>query len=681
MSSPNPEFQDFRPLPSRRRRSSRSHNTPAVPPETAAPVRQTLGRLRPAAPPPPPPRLTPEARIELRRARRAHKRALPHIGAPILVLAFAAVLVAGAFFGYQWYLRDRAVPGVRVLGEEIGGMTRTQAEELIREKLGDPNVLLERFGGDQIILRDGSNVYRAWPWELGFRSDLKPALDAAFQIGRRTDFSLSLVEQGRALVVGADVNASAAFDDAVAKQYVSVMAAQVDRPPREASFRLEGIKLVETPAQAGRRLDGDETFKRIKAFAANPTGEVSLPIQDLAPHPVDAKKAQAQITSFLAAPLVLQFQDRAWAIDQAALAQMLTLQPTSNADGSLSYKAVLNDAAIRAKIEVLAREINQAPRDARFDFADGVLTPTVMSQEGRALNIDATVQAIGAKFQQVTAMQRVNGNALPDSSTINALRANTIELAVTVTKPEVDARDAANFGIKELVSSGTSQFRGSMANRIINIETAQASFDGVVIPPGATFSFIKYLTEIVEANGYEDAYVIFGDRTVLGPGGGVCQVSTTMFRAAFFAGFPITERWEHAYRVGYYEPPKGLDAAVFVPSADIKFVNDTPNYILIEPVFDAQNFRLTFNFYGTKPNGREVKMTEPEITNQVPHPPTKYIDDPNLPRGTTKQIDFAVDGEDVTLYREIYQDGQLVTRQKFVSKYAPWQAVYLRGTK
>lgn len=631
-------------------------------------------------PAPPPPEMTPEARIELRRARRVQKRARAKIGAPILVLAVVALLTLGIFLGYQMYLRGRAVPGVRVLGEDIGGMTRAQADERIREKLGDPNVLLERFGGEQIVLRDGANVYRAWPWELGFRSDLKPALDVAFQVGHGSDFTLALIEQARALTLGADVNASAAFDDTIAKQYVSVLASQIDRPPRDASYRLEGMQLVESPAQAGRRLNGDETFRRIKQFAASPSGDVALPIEDLAPHAVDAKQAQAQINAFLAAPLVLQFQERAWAIDQAALAQMLTLQPTSNADGSQSYKAVLNETAIRAKVETLAREINQSPRDARFHFNEGTLTPTVMSQEGRTLDIDATMQAIALKFQQATAQNRVAGNAAPVSS-INALRANTIELAVAVTKPQVDTRDADKLGIRELVSSGTSQFRGSIANRIINIKTAQASFDGVVIPPGATFSFIKYLTEIVEANGYEDAYVIFGDRTVLGPGGGVCQVSTTMFRAAFFAGFPITERWEHAYRVGYYEPPKGLDAAVFVPSADMKFVNDTPNYILIEPVLDAKNLRLTFNFYGTKPNGREVKMTEPEVSNKVPHPPTKYIDDPNLARGKTKQIDFAVDGEDVVLYREIYQNGQLVTREKFKSHYDPWQAVYLRGTK
>jgi len=670
MSDPNnSDYQPFKSLPARRA------------------VTQSSARPRTVAPPPPP-ELTPEARMDLRRAqRRAKRRAAPRLGAPLFVLLAAALLVGGLFAGYQFYLHDRAVPGVRVLGEEIGGMTRAEADARIREKLGDPNVLLSRFGGEQIVLRDGSNVYRAWPWELGFRSDLKPALDAAFQIGHRSDWTLALMEQARALVLGADVTASSAFDDAVAKQYVSVLAAQIDRPPRDASYRLEGLQLVETPAQAGRRLDGDETFKRIKHFvelqsnSKNPVGEIALPVQDLAPHAVEAKKAQAQINAFLQAPLVLTFEDRAWAIDQAALAQLLTLQPVSNQDGSLSYQVQLNDAAIRDKVEALAREINQAPRDARFHFDNGTLTPIVPSQEGRALNVDATVQAIAQRFQQATAMSRVQGNASPDNSSINALRANTVELAVTVTKPTIDVRDKDKFGIKELVASGTSTFYHSIPNRIQNIKTAQASFDGIVVPPGATFSFVKNLSEIVEANGYADAYVIFGNKTVLGPGGGVCQVSTTMFRAAFFAGFPITERWEHAYRVGYYEPPVGLDAAVFVPTADLKFVNDTPNYILIEPVIDIPNSRLTFNFYGTKPNGREVKMTDPVVSNIVPHPPTKYIDDPTLPRGTTKQIDFAVDGEDVTLYREIYQNGQLVTREKFFSHYSPWQAVFLRGTR
>lgn len=696
--TPDSDYQPFQSLPRTRRLRNRA------PSANTSPSAPRMDKLGTTAQPP-------SSTTACPRRRRC---GLPRIALPLSTLVFLALVLGAAFLGYQFYLRDRAVPGVRVLGEEIGGMTRQQAEAYLRNKLGDPNELLARFGGEQIVLRAGAQVYRAWPWELGLRSDLRPALDAAFQIGHRGNWVLSLIEQGRALLFGADVNAAAAFDEATARAYVSLLAAQIDRPARDATYRLEGLELVETPAQKGQRLDGEEAFKRIQAYVVNPTTEITLPVEELEPHPADATAARAQIAKWLQAPLVLTFEDRAWAIDQAALAQMLILQPTSNADSSLTYQVALDRNALWAKVNELAREINQAPRDARFRFAEGRLTPIVTSQEGRTLDVEATVRAIEAQFKQMTTLLsggspengfwkigeenfgehqapgRSQAPAPPVPSPtdtrqrrpagVSLLRAHTIPLSVRVIKPEIDMRDADHFGIRELIATGTSNFKGSIPNRIQNIKTATASFDGIVIPPGGTFSFIRYLSEIVEANGYEDAYVIFGDRTILGPGGGVCQVSTTMFRAAFWAGFPIVERWAHAYRVGYYEPPKGLDAAVFVPSADLKFINDTPHYILIESVFDPQKYTLAFNIYGTKPN-REVKMTEPEVTNKVPHPPAKYIDDPTLPKGTIKQVDFAVDGEEVTLYRQIYVDGRLVSQQKFFSRYAPWQAVFLRGTR
>jgi len=167
---------------------------------------------------------------------------------------------------------------------------------------------------------------------------------------------------------------------------------------------------------------------------------------------------------------------------------------------------------------------------------------------------------------------------------------------------------------------------------------------------------------------------------VLGPGGGVCQVSSTAFRAAFFGGFPIVERWAHAYRVGFYEPPVGLDATVFAPSVDFKFKNDTDAYLLIQTKFDLKTTTLTFNFYGTKPN-RTVEMEDPIMENIVPHGPAIYTDDPTLKKGTTKQVDFAHDGADVTVWRKILVNGQLVKREKFFSRYEPWVARYQVGTK
>jgi vancomycin resistance protein YoaR len=202
----------------------------------------------------------------------------------------------------------------------------------------------------------------------------------------------------------------------------------------------------------------------------------------------------------------------------------------------------------------------------------------------------------------------------------------------------------------------------------------------VVVPPGEVFSFIEHLGEVVDALGYEDSYIIFGDRTELGPGGGVCQVSTTAFRAAFFAGFPILERWAHTYRVGWYEPPLGLDATVFVPTVDLKFRNDLSSHLLIQTEVDTKEGILTFRFYGRKPD-RSVEMEGPIEENPTPAPPPVHEEDPTLPRGMKKRVERAREGVDVTVQRIIKEGGEVVKREKFVSHYKPWPARYLVGTR
>jgi vancomycin resistance protein YoaR len=620
------------------------------------------------------------------------------LGPLVALLTFGACLGV-MLLGYQFYLAGRIVPGVRVLGENVGGMTRVEAQARLGAKLGDPDVLLARLGGQQLVLRDGAQVFRAWPSDLGLRGDFGPALDAALAIGHRGNLALDLFKQARTIWRGADISISAAFDERTARAYLASIEPQIDRPMQEASLQLDGLRVVEVPAEQGRHLDVDETVKRIRARMMNAEGgDVEIAVQETAPPPTDTGIARAQIENFLRAPLLLTFGDREWAIDQATLASLIVLKPVTDPDGSVKITATLNHDALAAQVTALVREINQDPRDARFHFDNGNLIPIVTSQEGRRLDVNATVSQIEGKFAaSATAMSRVNGNASPllddapqgrdkgqraspARSPLQALRDNSLPLTVKIQKPTIDMHDAAKMGIKELVAQGVSNYKHSAAGRIQNIKTATSSFDGVVIPPGGTFSFDQYLIDVVEANGYEDAYVIFGNRTVLGPGGGVCQVSTTMFRAAFWGGFPIVERWAHAYRVGYYEPPVGLDATVFAPDVDLKFLNDTGAYLLIEPVIDEANTTLTFNLYGTKPN-REVKMEGPEVTNIKPHGPAIYNDDPSLAKGVVKQVDFAVDGEDVTLYRDIYVDGQLVKHEKFFSRYAPWQAIYQVGTR
>jgi vancomycin resistance protein YoaR len=241
------------------------------------------------------------------------------------------------------------------------------------------------------------------------------------------------------------------------------------------------------------------------------------------------------------------------------------------------------------------------------------------------------------------------------------------------------------LGIRELVESTTSYFYGSSKERIQNIRTAASRFQGLLVAPGQTFSMAQALGDISLDNGYAEALIILGDQTITGVGGGVCQVSTTLFRAAFYAGFPINERHPHAYRVGYYEQRSdgssdpslaGLDATVFVPLVDFKFTNDTPYWLLMET--DVEGYSLTWKFYSTS-DGRTVSWQSTGPTNIVPAPDPQYTENPKLAKGVINQTDWSADGADITVTRVVYLGGSIHIQDEFQTHYQPWRAVYEYG--
>ena len=169
---------------------------------------------------------------------------------------------------------------------------------------------------------------------------------------------------------------------------------------------------------------------------------------------------------------------------------------------------------------------------------------------------------------------------------------------------------------------------------------------------------------------------------MLGDGGGVCQVSTTVFRAALNAGLTITERKAHAYRVGYYEQDSkpGIDATVYNPTADLKFLNDTENHILIQTKVDTKNMNMSVQIYGTK-DDRVASISVPKISSQTPPPATLYVDDPTLPLGQMKQIDWSAWGAKVSFNYKVTKGDETLFEKTFYSNYQPWRAVYLKGTR
>jgi len=320
-------------------------------------------------------------------------------------------------------------------------------------------------------------------------------------------------------------------------------------------------------------------------------------------------------------------------------------------------------------LKPIQEEMRKEPENALFNFENGRVTAFTLAKDGQEMDIKRLKDEVY--------------KILISSVDEGELRKNIkIDVPVKVVNPEITNENVNNLGINELIGEGTSLFAHSIENRIYNINLASRRLNGILVEPGGIFSVNKMLGDISTETGYKQAYVIENGRTVLGDGGGVCQVSTTLFRAALNAGLPIVERNPHAYRVYYYEQDSGpgIDAAVYSPTVDLKFKNDTGHHILVQSYVDNVNQKLTFDIYGTS-DGRLTTINDPVILSQSPAPEPLYQDDPELPKGEVKQVDFAASGANVYFTRVVKRNGEVILDDKFTSNYRPWQAIYLRGTK
>ncbi len=327
-----------------------------------------------------------------------------------------------------------------------------------------------------------------------------------------------------------------------------------------------------------------------------------------------------------------------------------------------------NNQILEDTLRTLAEHIDIPVQDALFQFSGGRVSAFRLSKNGRRVNTDAAKKQFAALVTTV-----------PTSGTLVL----AMDLPVETVKPTITTERVNSFGIKELIGRGYSEFAGSIPGRIHNVLLAASRLNGILIPPGETFSFNDTVGDISAATGYQSAYIIKEGRTVLGDGGGVCQVSTTLFRAALAAGLPIVERRAHAYRVHYYEEggfKAGLDATVFGPTVDLKFKNDTPGYILIQTKADPVNLTLTFELYGTH-DGRNAQILNHKVWGETPPPPPLYQDDPTLRPGVVRQVDFAAWGANASFQYRVTRGNEVLQDTTFTSNFRPWQAVFLKGTQ
>jgi vancomycin resistance protein YoaR len=271
------------------------------------------------------------------------------------------------------------------------------------------------------------------------------------------------------------------------------------------------------------------------------------------------------------------------------------------------------------QVEEIATAINQASRSATLKIVNNRATDFDPGQNRQTLNTYTLKQELLARFDPV-------------------------RLVVMTNTPETGLADTNQLGINELVATGESDFSGSSASRINNIRVGASKYNGLIIKPGEEFSFNKHLGDINSANGFSPEIVIKGTDLVKEFGGGLCQVSTTVFRAAMNAGLPITERRNHSFAVQYYTPP-GTDATIYTGAVDFKFQNNLSGHMMIQTRLDGK--KLYYDFYGTK-DERVVELTEP------------------------RSYDRKSDGSLKAVWeRKVTRNGQVLSDDEFHSTYRP----------
>lgn len=585
-----------------------------------------------------------------------------------LFLGFVLFAIAGLslVMGYEVKHRDHIYPGVYVGGVDLSGLTIEQAKTALDGQL-------DYQTNGKILLVDGSHTWLTSPMDLGLFMDLESTARQAYQIGRGRGFVLNILKQFQAWNQGIQVSPIAIYNQPQAYAYLQSLAKQIDVPVLEANLSLNGAEVIVNSGQVGRTLNIEKTLLAIDEPLNNMNDAViTLVVEETAPVIMDADTAAKQAKTILSAPLVLSLPGEnpdagPWTISQADLANLLVVKRESEEDKA-GYTIGVNRNLLQAYLSSLAPGLRIYPVNARFIFNDDTRKLEVISPAliGRELNINDSLDLIDQAIMQ--------GN-------------HAVTLAMNVIEPAAkDTTTGEELGITELIHAETSYFYGSAASRVQNIQTASKQFHGLLIPPHTTFSMADALGNISLENGYAEALIILGDQTIAGVGGGVCQVSTTLFRAAFFAGYPINERHAHAYRVSYYEMKRdgsvdpnlaGLDATVYVPIVDFKFTNDTDHWLLME-TYVGNYYSLTWKFYSTSDN-RSVQWETTGPTNIIKAPEPLYRLNPELDEGEIKKVDFEADGAYIRVNRDVYRDGVIYFEDSFVTQFQPWRAIYEYG--
>jgi vancomycin resistance protein YoaR len=567
--------------------------------------------------------------------RRLDRRAFLGLSLALVVAVAGALVLLRAL-----QLRDAVLPGVRVAGVEVGGLPRADAEAHVAKTLS-------RRLARPVSVTVGGRSFTIKPATL-YRLDAGATAAGAFAAGRESVWRR----------LGAAV-APFAFERDVApvltptKNGSRRLAAKIDSVTRRAvaaRVSMEGVEPVVRPGRAGTVVDGEAVAAAVLAAGLAGTASVQAATERVVPElsTEEARAAAARAQTVVSAPVSVALAgERLGVLEPADLGPLVRFQPYRGA-----YELVLDRHALAERLEPLVASRTRAPVDASFEVV-GERVRVLPSQGGTRLAVRKAAVAVLAA----------------------ALTGGERSTALALTKREagLTTREARALGIREQVSTFTTDMGESSPNRIWNVQLLGKYLDGTILRPGQQFSFDAVLGPRTPERGFREGQMIFAGVLIPSIGGGVCQTATTIFNAAFEAGLPVQERNNHSFYISHY--PVGRDATVSWGGPDLVFTNDLGNSLLIRASWTDETF--TVSFYGTEQN-RRVESTTSEPTNYT-QPALQYAIDPTAPPGSVRTTGGGGPGFEVNVHRRVFEDGKLLREDDFFTRYTPENPTQVYG--
>ena len=550
-----------------------------------------------------------------------------------LVVAMVIAVAGGAVLARAYTLRDSVLPGVSVAGVDVGGLAPADARARIDAELG------ARLD-EPVQIAVGGKSLRVTPSNI-FQVDVAASQRAAYDSARES-VSARLGALAVPFVVHRDVQPVLRVHESGRAALADKLAALTKRAV-SARVSMEGNEAVVVPGREGTAIDDDVVLDSLRetALAGLPAFEVQ--VQSVEP-PISTEAAERAATTartMAAAPVRLKLEGEGdiGQLGRVQLASLIRFEPKAGA-----VNVVLDAAGIERKLHPLVKPFTRKPEDATFRVS-GDRAYLIKAKNGTTLDVKG---AQGAIYEAGTGAGR-----------------RLAVLGLATLAPELTTKDAKALGIREPISTFTTDMGLSSSNRIWNVHLLGNFLDGTIVKAGETFSYNEVVGPRTIERGFREGQMIFGGVLIPSIGGGVCQTATTIFNAAFEAGLPVSERHNHSWYISHY--PMGRDATVSWGGPDLVFKNDLKHAILIDVSYTDTTF--TINFYGTK-QGRKVTSTTASPTNYT-QPKMQYAIDPTAAPGSKMVVAGGGPGFDTNVHRKVFEHGKLIREDDFFTRYTP----------